>query len=292
MKSRVWGVVATAVVAVSVATVSVAAPKDDGKGKSGEKGAPGGDAPTVSSLAPMMEGFKWGQSPTDVTNMFNQTGGIIDRDFDKDLVKAQPGIQQKALEGERDNRKAAFVRSLIEFKNTPTGYDATPLKTEYSYRNKESLLMSDRLGKKRYFFFISNRLWKIYDEIAHDETSPLGATFKDSITLLQTNLGVAGRVRAADPSKGIIATTVDWQDATTHLRAIDRGRIVAIVLEERNTLNNLAQLRANKPEDPLALDPSINVITKGGISDPNARPSASGAGSASGKPGNKPPPKK
>jgi len=284
MKTRLWGVVGIGMVAFSVAAISFAAPTNDkGKGQAGQVG----DAPSVGSLVPMMDGFKWGMSPTDVVNAHNSIGGVIDRDFDPLLAKVQPGIQQKTLEADRDNRKLAFQRSLIEFKDVPTGYDATPLKTEYTYRNKESLLYIDRAGKKRYFFFIAGRLWKLYDEIPLDETSPLGPTFKDAITKLQTNLGAAGRVRAADPSKGLITTTVDWQDATTHLRALDRSRIVAVVLEERSTLNNIAQLRSMKPDDPLALDPSISVITKGGISDPNARPSASP--SASGK---KPPPKK
>jgi hypothetical protein len=288
MKTRVWGVVAVGAVALSVAAVSfAAAPSKDDKGK-GQTAA--GDAPNVASLVPMMDGFKWGMSPTDVLNLHNGVGGIIDRDYDPLLAKVQPGVQQKALEADRDNRKLAFQRSVIEFKDTPTGYDATPLKTEYSYRNKESLMAIDRQGKKRFFFFMAGRLWKIYDEIPLDETSPLGATFKDAITKLQTNLGAQGRVRAADASKGIIATTVDWQDATTHLRALDRGRIAAVILEERNTLNNLAQLRANKADDPLALDPSIAVITKGGISDPNARPNGSASASASGKKPN--PPKK
>jgi hypothetical protein len=285
MKSRATCLVATVAVAFSVAAASLTIGADNARGAT----AQAGDAPSVATLVPMMNGFKWGQSPTDVLTAHIGIGGVIDRDYDPQLTKVQPGVQQKALEADRDNRKAAFQRSLIEFKDTPTGYDATPLKTEYSYRNKESLMMIDRAGKKRYFFFLGGRLWKIYDEIALDETSPLGATFKDAITKLQTNLGTQGRVRAADPAKGLIVTTVDWQDANTHLRALDRGKIVAVVLEERNTLNNLAQLRANKVDDPLALDPSISVVTKGGISDPNARPGASASASAGKK---QPPPKK
>ena len=42
-----------------------------------------------------------------------------------------------------------------------------------------------------------------------------------------------------------------------------------MVLEERNTLGNLAQLRANKEVDPLAMDPSISAVTRYNISDPN-----------------------
>ena len=42
------------------------------------------------------------------------------------------------------------------------------------------------------------------------------------------------------------------------------------VLEDKRTLGNLASLRANKPRDLFALDPSVAAITKNGVSDPNA----------------------
>jgi hypothetical protein len=284
----VYGVFAVVAVAVAVGAgglqSAVAAPKDK------DPKAQAGDPPQVSSLVPMLDGFKWGQSPQDVITAHNGTNGVIDKDFDPLLAKVQPGVQQKALESDRDNRKAAFQRSFIEFKDTPTGYDATPLKTEYSYKNREALLMIDRAGKKRYFFFIGApaRLWKIYDEIPLDEAGPLGKTYQDAVTKLQGALGVAGRVQATDASKGIITTTVDWQDASTHLRILDRRRLVGVVLEERQTLANIDRLRMTKAEDPLAMDPSISAITKGGISDPSgARSGASASASASGK---KPPP--
>jgi hypothetical protein len=278
------GMFAVGTVATTVALGALAGPKD-GKDKDGKAAAAAaeGDAPQVSTLVPMMDGFKWGQSPQDVINAHIGINGVIDKDFDPLLARVQPGVQQKALESERDNRKAAFQRSLIEFKDTPTGYDATALKTEYSYKNRESLLMVERAGKKRFFFFIGApaRLWKIYDEIPLDETGPLGKSYQDAITKLQGALAVAGRVRAADPAQGLITTTVDWQDATSHLRALDRKRIVAVVLEERQTLANLERLRMTKAEDPLAMDQSILAVTKGGISDPSkAAASASASGSA------------
>jgi len=289
------GVFAVSAVAMSVAAVALAGPKDgkDGKDKDAKGQVAEGDAPQVATLVPMMDGFKWGQSPQDVINAHIGINGVIDKDFDPLLSRVQPGVQQKALESDRDNRKAAFQRSLIEFKDVPTGYDATPIKTEYSYKNRESLLMIERAGKRRYFFFIGApaRLWKMYDEIPLDETGPLGKTYQDAITKLQGALSVAGRVRAADASKGLITTTVDWQDASSHLRALDRKRIVAVVLEERQTLGNLDRLRMTKAEDPLAMDQSILAVTKGGISDPNSKPtgSASASGSASGKKTNPPP---
>ncbi len=238
----------------------------------------------MSTLAPMRDGFKWGITHTDVITQFNKLGGIFDQDFDPLLRRAQPGIQQQSLEADRDNKKAAIDRSYVRFV-TPTGYDSTGIKSEYTYGNNEALVYVERQGKKRYFFFIgaepSERLWKIYDEIPLTDSGPLGKTFADAVNKVQGILGVAGRVRAQDPANGVDFTTVDWQDGQTHLRMLDRQKtshVVGVVLEERATLSALGHLRANKGEDPMAMDPSIAAATRGDISDPShlgAAPSAS-----------------
>jgi hypothetical protein len=242
------------------------------------------DAPTVSSLANMRDGFKWGITHSDVITAFNKQGGLWDQEYDPQLRKAQPGVQQQAIEADRDNKKAALERSYVRFV-TPTGYDSTDLNREYTYKNNEALCEVERQGKKRYFFFIgaepNERLWKIYDEIPLTASGPMGATFAEAVNRVQGVIGVVGRVRAADPTSGLDYTTVDWQDGQTHLRLVDRSKrtphVVGVVLEERATLNALPQLRSNKVEDLMAVDPSIAAATRSDISDPskNAAPAPS-----------------
>jgi len=237
---------------------------------------PAGDSPTVSSLASLMEGLHWGVTHTDIARIYNQVGGRFDQEYNPVLAKMQPGTRMQALEADRENRKAAFAATFIEFKDTPTGYDATGLKGEYTYRNHESIMNVDKDGKRRYFFFIgappTERFWKFYDEIPLKADGPLGENFQSAVAKITGEIGSTGRMRQADPAQGIFHTTAEWQDSTTHLRAVDRSyeHIVGVVLEDRATLGQLPQLRANKPDDVLALDPSIRAITKGGISDPNA----------------------
>lgn len=252
-----------------------------------------GDAPGVSSLASFREGFRWGMNHAELTKMFTQTGGIIWKDYDKKLAHARVGPEMTALENEREQAKAAFGRSHIEFKDTPTGYDATGIKGEYTYKNKESLMWVQRDGRKRYFFFINDRLWKIYDEVPLADGGPYGKAFLDAVNKVSAQVGVNGRVRGVDAEKGINATTVDWQDASSHLRVVDRSGegLVGLVLEDNATLGNLASLRANKQADPTAVDPSIAAVTGGANrSDPNA---AKGDEKDPKKPaGKKPAPKK
>ncbi len=247
------------------------APPSGGGGSAPKTGK--GEAPGVPSLATFQEGFKWGMNHNELTKAFTQTNGIIWKDYDKKLAHARVGPEMTALENEREQAKAAFGRSHIEFKNTPTGYDATGIKGEYTYRNKESLMWVQRDGRKRYFFFINDRLWKIYDEVPLADGGPYGKAFLDAVNKVAAQLGVNGRVLGADASKGINATTVDWQDSSSHLRLVDRSGegVVALILEDKQTLGNLASLRPNKDVDPTAIDPSIAAVTKGSNrSDPNA----------------------
>lgn len=255
-----------------------------GKPVKGEKG----EAPTVASLSAFQDGLRWGMSHADVTKVFTENGGIIWKDYDDKLKKARVGPEMTAIEAEREAKKQAFARSYLEFKDTPTGYDATGIRGEFTYKNRESLMWIEREGKpKRYFFFINDRLWKIYDEVGLSESGAYGHNFTDAVNTMNSKLGAQGRILAVDPAKGVTATTVDYKDGASHLRVIDRSgeRLVGVVIEDVSTLANLASLRANKAEDPNAIDPSVAAVTKGGLSDPNA----AAAAPASGKPGSKPP---
>ncbi len=271
----------------------LAQPNVGGGGPAGK--AVKGEATPVSSLAAMMDGLRWGMSHADVTKTFTENGGLIWKDYDDKLAKARVGPEMSAIENEREQAKQAFARSFIEFKDTPTGYDATGIKGEYTYKNREALMWVTRQGKKRYFFFINDRLWKFYDEVPLAESGVLGKTYLDAVNTMNGKVGAQGRVQGADPAKGVNATTVDWKDGSSHLRVVDRSgdRVVAVVMEENGTLGNLQALRPNKAEDPTAIDPTIAAVTKGGLSDPNAG-KAAGSASAPSKKGTPPksPPKK
>jgi hypothetical protein len=208
----------------------------------------------------------------EVTEAYNKAGGLFDQEYAPQLMHVQPGYAQQQLEADRDNRKVNLERSYARFGDSPTGYDTTALKSEYTYRNEEALQKLFKDGRQRYLFYIKDKLWKIYEELPLKPDAPLGATFQDAVGKLNAAMGVAARIRPADSSQGLDRTTADWQDRTTHVRVLDRSseHILAIVLEDRGTLANLAMLRIAKPVDPFAIDPSITAITTHGVTDPNA----------------------
>jgi hypothetical protein len=260
-----------------------APPPPSGPPAKGEKG----QAPTVASLAPFMEGLHWGMSHEELQKAMTQTGGVIWKDYDEKLQKARVGPEQTALEAERENVKGAFGRSWTEFGATPTGFDSTGINKEYTYRNKEALMWIERKGKKRFYFFINNKLWKMYDEYKFAEGG-MGASYQEAVAKINASVNGTGRFQQPN-DKGIDKPTTDWKDNQSHLRAIDRSNegMVGVSIADQSVLANLAALRPNKPADPNELDPSIIAVTKGHPSDPNSAASAS-----AGKKAAPPPPKK
>lgn len=247
-----------------------------------------GEAPQVPTLGAFMEGLHWGMSHAELQKFMTQTNGVIWKDYDEKLAKARVGPEQTSLEAERENVKAAFGRSYIEFGPTPTGYDSTGISKEYTYNNKEALMWIERKGKKRYYFFIGDKLWKMYDEYPLSDTGTMGLSYQDAVAKLNAQLNATGRFQQPN-DKGIDKPQTDWRDGASVLRAIDRSgeKLVGISVADLSTISNLATLRPHKPVDPNELDPSVVAVTKGNRSDPDAaNPSPSGSA------GKKPAPKK
>jgi hypothetical protein len=254
--------------ALLAVTVVVAAPPKGGH-------AAAGDAPQVQTLGGLeknMREIHWGMTHDEVTDAYNKPGGLFDQEYAPQLMRVQPGVAQQQLEADRDSRKVNLEKSYARFLDTPTGYDVTSLKSEYTYKNDEAIQKIFKDGRQRYFFYIKDHLWKLYDEIPLKADGPLGATFQEAVTRLNGAMSVPARIRPADPGQGVDRTTADWQDKTTHVRAVDRSseHVLGIVLEDRSTLGSLASLRAVKASDPFAIDPAIAAVTKQGVTDPNA----------------------
>ncbi len=271
MKRAILAVSVLATGALLAVSVVAAPPTSPAKGLHSAVG----EAPVVQNLGGLeksMRELHWGMNHDDVAQAYNKVGGLFDQEYAPQLMHVEPGYQQQQLEADRDNRKVNLERSYVKFGDSPTGYDTTPLKSEYTYRNDEALQKLFKDGRQRYLFYIKDKLWKIYEEIPLKAEGPLGATFQDAVARLNAAMAVPARIRPVDSAQGLDRTTADWQDRTTHVRALDRSseHLVGLVLEDRNTLTNLAALRSSKAVDPFAIDPSIAAITKHGISDPNA----------------------
>jgi hypothetical protein len=159
-------------------------------------------------------------------------------------------------------------RSKVDFGQTPTGVDQTPLKGEYSYANGESMgRMTLKSGTERYFFFFSDRMWKVYDAHKLRKGSPLGETYDEAVKKLGPRLGGPGKRVPAGPNQSFDET--QWTTADMLIRAIDRGDVVAVVWADREIQEKLPSLRKNKMKDQHSMDPDVaSALKKNEPADP------------------------
>jgi hypothetical protein len=205
-----------------------------------------------------LPGIMWGQTPKQVADTIDK---ILDDDYRPLYKGVQPGIRMKELDNQLAEDKAQFRRSRIDFGKLPTGVDATPLRGEYTYNNRETLMVFNRKGLVVNMFFIQDRLWKLIEEHKLGDSHPLGKTYPEAVVKLSTDQGVVGRVLQPEGTR--YAVEVDWKDATTHLRAIQRTDTwLGMAYEDNATLAALASLRANKAADDNGIDPDVAAVTR------------------------------
>lgn len=232
--------------------------------------APAAEPPaTKKAISLSFAGVAWNQSPRAVADAIDK---ILDEDYKPLYKEVQPGVKMKALDAQLAEDKSQFRRSRIDFGKTPTGVDASPLRGEYSYQNKEALYILTRKGQVTNFFFIQEKLWKIIEEHNLNDKHPLGKTYAEAVVKLSTNHGAPGRLLPADGTR--VTTEVDWKDGTTHLRAIQRSDTqLGMAYEDMATVANLSSLRPNKPADDNGIDPDVAAAVRGHTpSDPTPPP--------------------
>ncbi|MEZ4297942.1 MAG: hypothetical protein R3B70_23500 [Polyangiaceae bacterium] len=259
-RTRIW----CALLALGLGVAATSASSDalaQKKGKN-DKAAPAPTGPAVAKkdIAHEMPTLTWGLSLKQLTEAVNK---ILDEDYKPLYKKVSPGVKMQQLDAALAEEKSAFARSRIDFGKIPVALDSGPLKGEYTYNNKEAKLEFTRKGVKFHFFMIQDKLWKIIAERKVGEKEATGKDFADAVTKLAKDLGIAGRVQAADETTGLSYQEVDWKDSKTHLRVIDRGfGIAAFAYEDLATLAKLSTLRTGKQPGGNDIDPAVAAVTR------------------------------
>jgi hypothetical protein len=247
--------------AISVGLLVLGASADADARKWAKKKAAPAAEPAALEKAPKLKPsrLKFGMSEKAVIKAY---GKIIERQYKKRMQDAEPGIAMQRVQHKIGQAKQAFALSLIEFDDKPTSLDATPLGGEFSHMNGETALTHKRKGRKRYMFFIQNRMWKVVDVYKLGSKSKWGVDFKQAVAAIEKKLGVPGRKLAADEKQKRAFEEVDWADSKTHLRLINMGKRLGIAYVDKDTEGNLANLRTHKPEKKPDIDPSVKAIIR------------------------------
>jgi hypothetical protein len=236
------------------------------KGAKTDAAAPVKPATTKKGIVVQPTAIKWGMSIKQVGAVLDET---IDNEYRPIYQKTSPGVRMKELDATIAEEKDAFRRSRIDFGKLPVATDSTALKGEYSYLNKETMMTLTRKGQTRYFFFIQDKLWKIIDEVKFSEKGPVGKDFKEAAVKLSQTFGSPGRVIPPNEAKQIFTTTVDWKDATTHVRLLERSDTnCAIAYEDQTMVGSIDSLRVNKVKQEDAIDPAVAAAIRGAEPEP------------------------
>jgi hypothetical protein len=191
---------------------------------------------------------------------------IYDKQFDADFLpryrKTEPGPAMAALDQELADRKGE-LRRVLEFNDTPVALENTPLKSEFTYENNESMnhvvlsrvLMNDDLqGERtveyhRYFFYFGDKLWKIYDEYKLGKKG-LAASFEQAVQQLSKQFGAKAQSLKPDASAWRDYPAAQWTLGDTVVQVLDRHEEnrLAVLYIQKSTLDKLGQLRSHKPE--------------------------------------------
>jgi hypothetical protein len=206
------------------------------------------EAPDSSAIAPALEevGIHWGMGPRDTFDHF-QHG--FEEAFRPRIAKATGAIEEDRLRAQQQELIQRVRASYIRFRGQASGWDTSFLRDEYTGGNEESMMVvrEEETHSTSHYFFIQDRLWKRYQ--AYDASAfGAGVTFDQFAAAIQRRFG-PGVERSGSLVEGRPATRwIEWQDATTRLRAVDQTRFYGffcLVFEDRATLAQLSTLRTH-----------------------------------------------
>ncbi|GAB4207316.1 MAG: hypothetical protein OHK0013_24840 [Sandaracinaceae bacterium] len=247
----------TLVVASSLVSLLVAALVPDAEAQRGRRGssrrrgataaAAPQEAPESAAIAPALEeaGIRWGMTPREAFDHFTKQ---LQERYRPRLAKAPGAIEEDRLRSEMQAEQQRMRRTFIRFTGQPSGWDSSFLRDEFTHGNGEAMLVvrEEDVHATSHYFFINERLWKRYQ--AFDASAFGGATFEQFAAAIQRRFG-PGVERSGSLVEGRPPTRwIEWQDATTRLRAIDQTRFYGffcLVFEDKATLAQLPSLRTH-----------------------------------------------
>jgi hypothetical protein len=217
-----------------------------------------------------MGDLKWGMSKDDLL------GKLTDKVKEKYrplVAKTKSAVEEDRLRGKAKEEMRAIRDSYVEFTGASTGWDVSFLKGEFTHNNDESMIVVRDENSQNFYFFFGGRLWKWYK--AFDAAVFKAGDFDGFAASVQRRFGEASDVRGQGDDGAGERHWLEWQDASSRLRAIDQTGFYGfycLVFEEKNTVKNLAQLRPNKPKSGDKRHALVESVTSERSVDPDDSP--------------------
>jgi hypothetical protein len=237
-----------------------------GAGVFAQKGSASNRGP--SALEQSMGEIQWGWTPKQVYRHLKKD---IEASYQEPIAKTTDAIEEDRLRHKMAQEAAQIRDSYFEFDGTPSAYDSSYLKGEFTHKNGESLLRVRTKTTQDYFFFIKDRLWKRYR--AFDASVFEGATFAQFGNALQERYGKAKKKGASSSAGGGSGQWYEWRESRMLARAVDNNEFYGfycLILEDPKTVARLGQLRKNKPEQVEASDTLVDLVADDSNNDQHA----------------------
>jgi hypothetical protein len=224
-----------------------------------KKVAAAGRAPMASNdeVAKLKGDFKWGMSPDEVGAKMAER---VEATFEDRLKKTvnDPTKQDRVRKEMMAEAEKVKKFSVVKFDGPKTGYDVSIIDQEFTQGVGESMLVGKDANADRYFFFVNDRLYKMY--IAFDKEMLAGKDFKQFGQMMQARFGKAREAYVDERSKAGVTHRLDHYVWATKggdtLRLVDRSNfydvyclvIADAAVAERQAEIHRARARADRPD--------------------------------------------
>lgn len=190
--------------------------------------------------------FTWGMTPQQVMEKLNAK---IDASYAERIEKyrTDPARSDK-IRDQIKSEKQAVAKSYVKFDGANAAWATSIIDEEFVPNNGESMLVFREEKSKRYFFFHSESLYKMF--VAFDKEVVAGKSFMQFGELMQQKYGKAQAVYrevAMHGMKDKILDTYQWRSAQGDgLRLVDRSKfydVYCLVIYDHNIADRQAEVR-------------------------------------------------
>ena len=186
------------------------------------------------AIAKALGALQWGMSKADLIKLLKAQ---VRAEFEQRIKVERDIMRQDALYQEAQERVRRVSENFVAFDGQKTGWDVSPIGSEFTHGNRESMLVVAGKGSRDMYFFMQGKLWKWIRELSPET----GA--EDALDAMRERFGAGKPQRERRNEANATYPGTTWSDGTTQVTALLRGSDACLIFEEVHTLEQLAVLR-------------------------------------------------
>lgn len=208
--------------------------------KKKKKAAPAPASDPTPAIRQALGEVRWGMSKADLLKVLKAQ---IRAEFEQRIKLERDIMRQDALYQAAKDQYRRISESFVAFDGQKSGWDVSPVGKEFTHGNREVMLVVTQKGSRDLYFFIQNKLWKWYRELSPEAVRASDA--EEALTVLSDPFGKGKPQQERRNESEVAYPGQSWTDGATRVTALRRGGEVCLILEDVQTLGQLAVLRHN-----------------------------------------------